>query len=179
MTTILITGGGGAAASNFRNALELTGRDYRVVASDASPYHLELLDADARYLVPTATEPGYLDAINEIIEAESVDFVHPQPDIEVAVLAEHRDKLAAPVFLPDASAVALCHDKMAFNAHLKSSGVAVPEAVHVTSQDELRKAIGDLLVIAPRVWLRAIRGAGSRASLPIDSYYQGDAWIDY
>lgn len=179
MPRVLITGGGGAAAANFRDALRLSGRDYRVVASDASPYHLELLDAEHRYLVPKAGEPGYLDAINRIVDAGSVDFVHPQPDVEVAFLAEQRDRLAAPVFLPDASTIELCHDKMAFNAHVKAAGVAVPQAVHVTCRQDLRTAIDDLLAIGQRVWLRAIRGAGSRASLPVDSFDQGDGWIDY
>jgi hypothetical protein len=49
----------------------------------------------------------------------------------------------------------------------------------VTSKDVLADALRDLLRVQPRVWLRAIRGAGSRASLPVNSLYQGDAWIDY
>jgi carbamoyl-phosphate synthase large subunit len=117
--------------------------------------------------------------MNDIIDRESIDFVHPQPDVEVAFLASHHQKLHAPTFLPSAETVELCHDKMTFNAHLKKAGVPVPEAVHITSQDDLRAALDELLAINPRVWLRAIRGAGSRASLPIDSFYQGDAWIDY
>src|SRR5437660_1734868 len=121
MPRILITGGGGSAATNFRNALELSGRDYQVVATDFSPYHLELLDAEKKYLIPKAGEPGYVDKLNAIIDAESIDFVHPQPDPEVAFLAEHRDQLHAPTFLPDSAAVELCHDKMEFNAHLKKA----------------------------------------------------------
>lgn len=179
MPRILITGGGGAAASNFRDAMALSGRDYQVVATDGSPYHLELLDAEKRYLIPKAVEPGYLEALNAIIDAESIDFVHPQPDPEVARLAELGEALHAPTFLPDPAAVALCHDKMAFNAHMTSVGVAVPAAVHITSQEDLRAALDKLTGTNPRVWLRAIRGAGSRASLPISSFYQGDAWIDY
>lgn len=179
MPTILITGGGGSAASNFRDAIGLSGRDYRIVATDSSPYHLELLDAEKKYLVPRASEPGYLDALNKVIQAEAVDFVHPQPDPEVAFLSAHHDRLAAPTFLPSGAAVELCHDKMAFNDHLRAAGLQVPEAVHIASQDDLRAAIDKLTGIGPRVWLRAIRGAGSRASLPISSFYQGDAWIDY
>jgi len=179
MARILITGAGGSAAFNFRDAISLADRDHRVVATDVSPYHLELIDADAKYLVPPVRDPGYLDAINDIIEAESIDFVHPQPDVEVAFLAEHYGELRAPTFLPDHRAVELCHDKMAFNAHLRRHGVPVPEAMHITGADDLRTALESLTRSNERVWLRAIRGAGSRASLPINSFYQGDAWIDY
>jgi carbamoyl-phosphate synthase large subunit len=85
----------------------------------------------------------------------------------------------AAMFLPSAEVVELCHDKIAFNQRLRERGVPVPEAMHITSPDALRDALHQLLGIQPKVWLRAVRGAGSRASLPIGSYYQGDAWIDY
>jgi carbamoyl-phosphate synthase large subunit len=179
MSRILITGAGGSAAYNFRDALRCSGRDYAVVGTDMKPYHLELMDVESKYLVPGVNDPGYVDAINKIIEAESIDFVHPQPDVEVAFLSANRDKLRAPLFLPDSATVELCHDKMRFNSHLTERGVSVPKAIHVTSQDDLRDALAELQKISERVWLRAIRGAGSRASLPISSYYQGDAWIDY
>lgn len=179
MARVLITGAGGSAAFNFRDAISLAARGYEIVATDVQPYHLELIDAEQKYLVPKVSDPGYLDAMNRIIAAESIDFVHPQPDVEVAFLAEHHDQLNASTFLPPAHVVTLCHDKMRFNERLKASGVPVPEAVHITSQDDLRTALDELLAVRPRVWLRAIRGAGSRASLPINSYYQGDAWIDY
>ncbi|WP_020668876.1 hypothetical protein [Amycolatopsis nigrescens] len=179
MARILITGAGGSAAYNFRDALSVSDNEYEVVGTDVKPYHLELMDVEAKYLVPPVSDPGYVDAINRVIEAERIDFVHPQPDVEVGFLAEHRDKLQAPTFLPDAKAVSLCHDKMSFNAHMKANGVSVPEAIKIDSQEDLKASLEKLLEINPRVWLRAIRGAGSRASLPINSYYQGDAWIDY
>ena len=49
-----------------------------MVGTDVQPYHLELIDADRKYLVPRVSDPGYLDAMNQIIKAESIDFVHPQ-----------------------------------------------------------------------------------------------------
>ncbi|WP_216212927.1 ATP-grasp domain-containing protein [Amycolatopsis aidingensis] len=179
MARILITGAGGSAAFNFRDALALAPAGYEVVGTDVKRYHLELMELSAKYLVPPVSDSGYVDAINRVIEDERIEFVHPQPDVEVGFLAEHRDKIQAPVFLPDAAAVALCHDKMAFNAHLRAAGVPVPAAVKIDSPDDLHGALAELLEHHPRVWLRAIRGAGSRASLPVNSFYQGDAWIDY
>lgn len=179
MARILITGAGGSAAHNFRDALSLARNDYQVVGADIKPYHLELANVEARYIVARVTDPSYLNALNQIIEEERIAFVHAQPDVEVGFLAEHREQLQAATFLPDAAAVALCHDKMATNTHLKARGISVPEAIHIRSQDDLKAAVIALVHLNPRIWLRAVRGAGSRASLPINSYYQGDAWIDY
>lgn len=179
MARILITGAGGSAASNFKDAIDLSGQKHYIVGSDVKPYHLELMNVDKRYLVPPVTDPGYIDAVNRIIEKEQIEFVHPQPDVEVAFMSEHADKINAKIFLPDHAVVEACHDKMRFNELMTSKGLYVPKAHPINSQQDLKDALEDLLKIYPKVWLRATRGAGSRASLPINSFYQGDAWIDY
>lgn len=178
MTKILITGAGGSAAYNFNDSLKLAG-GHQVVGADMKPYHLELIDVEKRYIVPGVNDPEYANAMNRLIEKEQIEFLHPQPDPEVAWLAKNRDKLNVKTFLPDAEAIELCHDKMAFQERMREVGVAVPETVRIDSQDDLKKALASLLKIQPKLWLRASRGAGSRASLPINSFYQGDAWIDY
>lgn len=178
MARILITGAGGSAAYNFKDALDLTG-EHKIIGADARPYHLELIDVEKRYIVPRVDEPGYVEAINKIIAKEKIDFVHPQPDVEVAFLSENKDKINAPIFLPEADVVEACHDKMTFNKLLTKKGVAVPLAYHIDTPESLKEALDELLKVQPKIWLRAIRGAGSRGSLPINSFYQGDAWIDY
>jgi len=179
MARVLITGAGGSAAFNFRDALRLDDVGHHVVGSDAKPYHLELIDLAARYIVPPVSDPGYPAAINTIVEKEAIEFIHPQPDVEVAWYAEHHDQIGAKVFLPSVDAVSLCHDKMLFNSRLAQRAVPVPAAVHISSPESLKQALADLLTVQPKLWLRAIRGAGSRASLPVNSFYQADAWIDY
>lgn len=179
MTRILITGAGGSAAYNFYDALKLAFDDLYVVGVDAHPEHLELIDVDKRYTVPLVSDPAYIDAINKIIEKEKIEFVHPQPDVEVNFLSQHKDKINAKLFLPDYDVIEACHDKMQFNKILTEKNVAVPAALHIKTPDDLKRSLKELTKTQPKIWLRAIRGAGSRASLPINSFYQGDAWIDY
>lgn len=179
MARILITGAGGSAAYNFIDALRLTKDDLFIVGTDMKPFHLELVPANKKYIVPGVNDKDYLNKMRTIIKEEKIDFVHPQPDVEVAFLSEQGDELGTKLFLPDSSVVEACHDKMVFNKRLAEKNVAVPEAYHITSPEELKSALERLLKKQPKVWLRAIRGAGSRGSLPINSFYQGDAWIDY
>lgn len=176
---ILITGAGGSAAYNFVDALRQTKNDYYIVGTDINRYHLELMSINKKYIVPPVSSPNYIQAINDIIKKESIDFVHPQPDVEVAFLSKNQDKIKAKMFLPSAEAVELCHDKMSFNKLLAERGVSVPQACHITSKQSLKKSLDELFEIQPTVWLRAIRGAGSKASLPVNSMYQADAWVDY
>jgi predicted ATP-grasp superfamily ATP-dependent carboligase len=180
MKRILITGAGGSAAYNFYDSLRLAlGEDLYTIGTDTKPYHLELIDVDKKYIVPSVTDPSYIDTINRIIAKEKIEFVHPQPDVEVNFLSKNADKINAKLFLPPYEVIELCHDKMAFNKRLAEKGVAVPEAYYITSKESLQQALDALLKIQPKVWLRATRGAGARGSLPINSVYQGDAWIDY
>src|SRR5919109_2038404 len=90
MRRILVTGAGGAAAANFVHSLRLAPEPFFVVGSDTSKYHLELAPVDARYLLPRAEDPGYLDELNALVEKEALEIVHPQPEQEVLVLARGR-----------------------------------------------------------------------------------------
>ena len=176
---ILVTGGGGSAASNFVDALRQADREYEIVAVDTRPYHLQLIDADAKFLVPSVQDPAYVETMNRIIAAQRIDFVHAQPDVEVAFLARNAERVDARLFLPPADEIELCHDKMAFHATLAAAGAPVPEAHHLRDAESVDAAVGTLLAEHPRVWVRAIRGAGARASLPVTSAAQAHAWIDY
>ena len=62
--TVLVTSAGVATASNVINALKLA-RDMKVrtVAVDVNPYAVGLHRADAGYLVPPCSDPGYVDSL--------------------------------------------------------------------------------------------------------------------
>src|SRR5215831_3601088 len=111
MARILLTGAAGSAACNFHDALRLDHVPHYVVGSDVKPYHLDLIDLPRKYLVPQVVDPRYAEAVNAIVETEGIDLVHPQPDVEVAWFARHRETVNATTFLPSAAAVDLCHDK--------------------------------------------------------------------
>jgi len=176
---ILVTGAGGNAAQNFVRAVRMVWPDAFVAGTDASKLHIESSNIDSRYVVPRCSQDGYVDAINHIVETETIDFVHPQPDPEVAFLAEHREKVAAQVFLPDHDVVARCQDKMAANAAMGAAGVPIPLSERVQNPESISAAVDVIQTRTEKVWLRAIRGAGSRAALPVRSAAQAESWIDY
>jgi carbamoyl-phosphate synthase large subunit len=176
---ILVTGAGGSAASNFVASIRLAPEPFYVAGADTSRYHLELAPVDARYLLPRVDDAAYLDGLNRLVERERIDFLHAQADPEVAFLAANRAAIAAPTFLPDAATVALCQDKAAFADALAAAGAACPEHVHPQSEPELADAAAALLERHERAWIRAIRGAGARAALPVRKPEQAVAWVRY
>ncbi len=179
MRRILVTGAGGTASQNFIASLRASGDPCHVVGTDTQPYHLECADVQARYLLPHCRDAAYLDRLNEIVAAEHVELVHPQPDPEVAVLARAAGRLAARTFLPPAEVVDICHDKARTQQVLQAAGVTVPASHLVTTVEAVPDLVASLRRLGDRVWIRAVRGAGSRAALPIATARHALDWMHY
>ena len=175
LKTILVTGAGGSAAHNFVESLRMAPYKYRIVGTDINPYHIHLTKLDAMHIIPDADSPDYLKRLEEVIESEFVDFVHPQPDMEVSKIAGAR--LGATTFLPAKEVVDLTHDKMATIKVLSEGGVRTPMSFLVDSEFTVREFFKGNE--GKKSWLRATHGAGSRAALPVTRPEEAIGWIDY
>ena len=92
---------------------ELAGRG-RVIATDCSNLAPAVYEADAFYLVPRITAPGYLDVILDICEKEKITGVFSLIDPELSLLAKERDRFLAVGTTPivsDYDLVETCFDK--------------------------------------------------------------------
>lgn len=181
MRRILVTGAGGSAAYNYIESLRHNPakEEFFIVGTDISRYHIELSDLDKRYIVPKCEAPDYLEKLNKIIELEKIDFLHCQPDQDVNFFAKNKDRIKTKLFLPDPKTVDICQNKMAFNEVLRRNDIAVPDAFYLESEKDLETALETLFKTNEKVWLRAIRGAGSRAALPVKKIEHAKMWVDY
>jgi hypothetical protein len=177
LTTVLLLGAGGSAAANVLDALRRADRDYRVVGADASPVKLHLSGADERVVIPRAASPGYAEAIVAAIEEHACDVVLPQPDPDVIALGAFRGRVPAATLLPSQAALEIGADKLAFIERMAAAAVAVPETAEYSSVGDVAPVTDKLLTEHERVWVRARVGAGARASLPVRSGGQAEAWV--
>ena len=173
---ILVTGCGGSAATNFIKSLRHAPEDFYIVGTDCSKYYAKLSQADKTYVLPHYTDKNYLIELNYIIVKENIEFVHIQPDPEVAFISEHRDYIKADTFLPDARTIRIAQNKYRLNTLLRDYRVPVPSTEKVVDPDNLRRLMD---IKAGKLWLRAMRGAGSLAALPVDNYNEAYYWIEY
>lgn len=178
MSTILLTGAGGSASSNVAAALTAAGRGHRLIGADTSAEHLHLAPMEERWLLPRADDPSYVETLIALLEETSADVLHAQPDPEVLVIGAHRELLPAATYLPGQEVLELAADKLACASRLAAAGVGVPEA-HVLDDAEAAATVAGMLQRHPRLWIRARRGAGARASLPVSSVDQALAWISW
>jgi carbamoyl-phosphate synthase large subunit len=174
---ILVTGAGGTAAINFIRAIRDTGEKIYIVGTDCSEYYIHLArEVNKRFVVPRYSDTDYIKRLNEIIEREDIRFLHAQPDVEVGRISEDREKIKSKVFLPDKKTVKLCHNKFELIKHLNENNLPAAKNILIKEEDDIRIAFKEL---GKRIWLRAIRGAGGRGSLPVEKFSHAKAWIDY
>jgi carbamoyl-phosphate synthase large subunit len=176
MHRLLLTGVGSPASQNVLRSLRDAPEPFYIVGADANRYHLEWGDLDRAYEAPMTTSPEYLPFLQRLIEREGIEFVHGQPDWEVAWLAEHAGLLAADSLLPSAETVAACQDKAACAIRWHELGLRTDPAITLGRRDDLDRAVATLGL---PLWLRATAGAGARGSCKVERLEQGRAWLDY
>jgi predicted ATP-grasp superfamily ATP-dependent carboligase len=179
VTTILLLGAGGSAAANVLDSLRRASTPYRVVGADASAVKLHLSGADERVVIPRATDDGYAGEVVAVVERYGCDVLHAQPDADVLAIGRIRDEIPAATYLPEQAVLDVAADKLTFTSRLGDAGVALPETMAFADIDDVAPATAKLLADHDRVWVRARRGAGARASLPVRSAAQAAAWVQW
>src|SRR5438128_11825259 len=104
--TVLVTASGAPGTAALLRALRLNGeRGVRVVGVDMSPQAVGRHFCDRFYVVPPGREPGFPDALLDIVRRENIDCILPQSSFDLLALSEARDRFMGPTVLvsrPDA-----------------------------------------------------------------------------
>lgn len=139
----------------------------KVVATDCSNLAPAVYEADAFYLVPRITAPGYIDEILEICKKEKIDGVFSLIDPELSMLAKEKERFlaigATPV-ISDYELVETCFDKYKMFQLLqekkKSSANAFETAKCYLNKEDFYKAVEKGEIGYP-VFVKPVRGSAS------------------
>lgn len=167
MKRILVTAAGGAPAINFCNSLQDSNEDYFILGVDCDKYKIFRSKADVNVICPRATESEYIPYLNALIQEHNIDFLHAQPDIEVGVISDNRDKLNCKTFLPHPETVRILRDKFLSYEAWHSSGVPVPYTILLNNENDLKRAYDE---IGESIWIREIQGAAGKGSMASPDY---------
>jgi carbamoyl-phosphate synthase large subunit len=178
---ILLTGSGGPAGVNVIKSLKESERPPFIVGVDTNEYHIEFARplVDAVSLVPRCSSKEYVPVLNELIEKYQIDFIHPQPDVEVRAVSENREKLKAKNFLPPKETVRICQDKHASASIWKEHGFPSVESLILRPdhlEDDIHLAFEKF---GSKLWIRATEGAGGIGSTPVEKPEVALNWINY
>ena len=93
-------------------------------------------------------------------------------------VSENREKINAPILLPQKETIRLCQDKYLLNQHLAKHGVSVAHSVPIKDADDALKKF-DEVQKEGIVWCRVRNSSGSMGSLPVKSAEHAKFWIEY
>lgn len=151
---------------NFINSLRDAPEKMYLVGTDINKYHLGWAKTDKKYLVPPFDHPEYIDKLNELIEKEKIEFVHAQPDGEVRLLSENREKIKARLYLPKKETIRICQDKFASGKIWKEKGLPLVETMYISNLKDLKRAER---IFSYPYWIRASVGYSSRGSTLVEN----------
>lgn len=162
---ILAVGTRNKVVQYFQKAFDGVGT---VVATDASELGPAIYDADKHYIVPTITEPGYIETILDICKKEHISGALSLIDPELSLLAANEEKFKAIGTTIIGSSYDCCEmalDKMQMYEWLKNHGYNCARSW--MDKDEFYKAV-DAGEVAYPVFVKPYRGS---ASISISKVY--------
>ncbi len=155
---ILAAGTRNKVVQYFRKTFEGIGT---VVATDASELGPAIYDADKYYIVPSITEPGYIDLILDICEKEKINGALSLIDPELSLLAANEERFGKVGTKIIGSSYELCEmslDKMHMYRWLVDHGYNCARSWR--EKNEFYKAVKDGEITYP-VFVKPYRGSAS------------------
>jgi carbamoyl-phosphate synthase large subunit len=163
VTTILLTAAGAPGAAALIRGLRENGeRPARVVGVDMSERSIGKHLCDAFHLVPPGADPGYADAILEVVEREGVDAVLPQSSFDLPGLAAARDRFPVPVLVSSPDTVHRSNDKAESYELLQRIGAPTVEFRRVAGALQVEAAARELGYPDRPVCFKPVFSSGSR-----------------
>jgi carbamoyl-phosphate synthase large subunit len=169
MTTILVTAAGAPGAAALLRGLRENGeRDVRLVGVDMSERSIGRHLCDAFHLVPPGSDPGYADAILELVEREGADIVLPQSSFDLPGLAAARGRFPVPVLVSAPETVRRSNDKAETYSLLQRIGVPTIEFRRVAGARAVEAAARELGYPDRAVCFKPVFSSGSRGFRILD-----------
>jgi len=169
VTTILVTACGAPGAARLLRALKDNGeRAVRLVGVDMSDRAIGRHLCDAFHLVPAGKDPGFPDALLELVEREHVDVVLPESSHDLPLLAARRDEFPVPVMVCGPEAVRISNDKAETFEALGRAGVPPPDFRRVTGAAGVDAAARELGYPDKPVCFKPAFSSGSRGFRVLD-----------
>lgn len=168
--TVLVTASGAPGTAALLRALRMNGeRGVRLVGTDMSPQAIGRHFCDRFYVVPPGSDPGFAEAVLEIVRRENVDAVLPQSSFDLLGLAEARERfVGSTVLVSSPETIRRANDKADAHALLDHIGVPAPAWRRVTGGRALAAAAQQLGYPARAVCFKPVFSSGSRGFRVLD-----------
>jgi carbamoyl-phosphate synthase large subunit len=169
VTTVLVTASGAPGTAALLRGLRENGeRDVRLVGVDMSERSIGRHRCDAFHLVPAGSDPGFADAVLEIVEREGADVVLPQSSFDLPGLAAARERFPVPVLVSSPDTVHRSNDKAETYDLLQRIGVPTVHFRRVAGARQVEAAARELGYPDRSVCFKPVFSSGSRGFRILD-----------
>ena len=144
------------------------GDDGIIVAADASPDAPALQEADVSFVVPPVNDPQYISTILEICRENVIGLLISLHDLELPVLAPHRDVFKAVgtvLAVSSPECIDVCFDKWKTCQFLNDAGV--PGPLTFLSLEDARTALSEEALAFPLI----VKPRWGSASISIEKVF--------
>ena len=175
----MVTGAGGPAGINFIKSIKLVDPRMYVIGIDINRYMIHLSPADERFIVPRCDDPTYIPTLIKIAKENDISFIHPQPDVEVAVIGVHKQQLMEEgihTFLPSSETITICQSKYLSNQFWKKADIPTAGSIMLSKPSDVDRAFREY---GSPIWIRASSGAGGKGSTPCNNSKTAYSWMEY
>jgi len=167
--TVLVSASGAPGTAALLGALRRNGeRDLRLVGTDMSERSVGRHLCDAFHIVPAGSDPGFPDAMREVVERERADVVLPQSSFDLEGLAAHRERFPVPVLVSRPETIHRSNDKAESYDLLHRIGVPAPEFRRVNGAAQVAEAAHELGYPDQPVCFKPVFSSGSRGFRVLD-----------
>lgn len=179
--TVLLLGADGVAGNNYAKCLRRGNPHLNIIGTGTN---LDQLKASRQEVLSSSllldkdiSDEDKLHKIRELVANNDVKFIHAQPDKEVRWLFEKVDYFSDKMTWGSTHTWDKFSDKAMCTLTWEDQlGVSFHHAIATACTQEVFDFIkGD----SDQVWVRARTGAGSKAALPVGTFDQASAWIEY
>ena len=150
--TVLVTGLGGNVGQGIVRNIIATNYPITIVGCNIEDFSAGNYLCDFFEKVPYAFEPGYLQAITEIVSKHNIDLIIPSTDYEAYYLSRNRDMFSCPIAISSAGATEIYLDKWLTAIHHKAHTIPFAQSV---LPSEYKNTFTDFI-------LKPKKGRGSR-----------------
>jgi len=167
--TVVVTASGAPGTAALLRALRENGeRAVRLVGTDMSERSIGRQLCDTFHLVPAGSDPGFPDAVRDIVEREGASCVLPQSSFDLEGLARVRDDFPVPVLVSGPDTIHRSNDKAESYALLHRLGIPAPEFRRVTGAAGVEAAARELGYPDRPVCFKPVFSSGSRGFRILD-----------
>lgn len=161
--TVFVTGAGALVGQGVLRALRMSRRPMRIITGDPDYRAAGHWLGDRAYRIPMATDPRFLERVEEIVARERVSVLLVGTDVELHVFGAARERLerdyGVHVVVSPPHVVEIADDKWKTAEFLKQNGFAYPRSALSSDRaavEELIASVGLPLFAKPRRGARSV-----------------------